>query len=407
MKLFDNRSLRRLLLCCAYAVGTFFIVASGSGGGSNPAVASCRLEVGAIAAATDASADIWVGVLSEVSGNEVHSVARLNSDGAEKFRVELGRGPDNIVRTLAIAGDGSNDVYVGGDFSEGLSRLNDDGTPDSGFAVGAGFNGPVTRIVPAADGSGDIYVGGFFSEYDGNPVGGLVRLQDDGSLDANFIISAIQAVAMADPVGPAFPGVVYSGGSVAPRIELWSKTAVRDTDFNPPNSIGPVFSITPLLDASGAVYAGGGFSGGIYRLSQFGNIDGAFLVDSGFDAAVRQIVRAADMTGDIYAIGGFTAYQGNPANGIVRLHDDGSREANFIPGSGFTNTDGSVPFSEIASAALAADGSGDIYVGGDFTLYDGKASNGIARLNNDGSLDPGFAVRVSSDAGTCANDTIP
>ena len=58
---------------------------------------------------------------------------------------------------------------------------------------------------------------------------------------------------------------------------------------------------------------------------------------------------------------------------------------------------------EFASGALAADASGDLYVGGDFTDYDGTTVDGLVRLNNDGSLDSTFDARISSEGGTCTD----
>jgi len=44
----------------------------------------------------------------------------------------------------------------------------------------------------------------------------------------------------------------------------------------------------------------------------------------------------------------------------------------------------------VTSIAPALDSSDDVYVGGSFTIYKNSATNRIARLNNDGSLDTGF-----------------
>jgi hypothetical protein len=400
MKRFHNRLFRRLLLTCTYALGAFLIVASG-GSGSGSTDDSCRLVVSAIAPVAG-SDDIWIGVLSELPTGEFNSVVRLKRDGSEAFPpVPLARGFENVIRTIAAAEGVSGGVYVGGDFSEGIFRLDEAGSLDNLFDVGSGFNGPVSTIVPAADGSGDIYVGGFFSEYDGVIVGGLVRLNVDGSRDTGFIAitQAIQAVAMA---GPPYLGSVYSGGYVTPRLVRWSSTAVSDSSFKPSPAIGPVFSIAPALGGSSSVYVGGSFDGGLYRLSNLGATDGDF---SSFNNSVRKIVHTADFTGDIYAIGEFTTYQGSAARGLARLNDDGSPEANFFTGTGFSNSDGLVPFGEFASSALATDASGDIYVGGDFTDYDGTTADGLVRLKNNGLLDPDFKARISSETGVCTDGT--
>jgi hypothetical protein len=345
------------------------------------------------------SDDIWVGVLAELPGGDFNSVSRLRRDGSEALPpIPLDRGSDNVIRTVAVAAL-SNHVYVGGDFSEGIFRLNGDGSLDNTFAVGSGFDGPVSTIVAAADGTGDIYVGGFFSQYQGVDVGGLVRLAVDGSRVANYTTSAIQAVAKA---GPNYPGSVYSGGYIFPGLLRWTSTAIKDPNFNLVGNRAPTLSIELVAGGSGDVYAGGGFYPGISRISNAGVTDTAFAVGSGFNGSVRKIMRAGD-PGDIYALGDFTTYQGSAAYGLARLNPDGSLEANFFPGTGFSSSNRTVPFAEFASGALAADASGDLYVGGDFTDYDGTTVDGLVRLNNDGSLDSTFDARISSEGGTCTD----
>ena len=88
-----------------------------------------------------------------------------------------------------------------------------------------------------------------------------------------------------------------------------------------------------------------------------------------------------DGSGDVYVGGIFTAYNGSISRRIVRINSDGSLDAGFAVGNGF---DSSVD-------AMALDGSGDIYAGGAFTDYDGTSVTRIVRLNPDGSVDPGFS----------------
>jgi len=117
------------------------------------------------------------------------------------------------------------------------------------------------------------------------------------------------------------------------------------------------------------------------------------------------IVRADDGTGDIYAGGLFTTYDGASANGIARLLPDGSPAVNFSIGDGFGNRPNDpYPTNYVFSLARATDGTTDIYVGGGFIFYQGNPSNGIVRLNSDGSLDTGFAVRIPVEGGTCSNE---
>jgi hypothetical protein len=92
------------------------------------------------------------------------------------------------VFSIAPAGDRSGDLYVGGAFTNyngtpvnDLVRLNADGTVDQAFATGTGLNNAVFSIAPAGDGSGDVYVGGQFTSYQVIKIGRLVRLKPNGS----------------------------------------------------------------------------------------------------------------------------------------------------------------------------------------------------------------------------------
>jgi hypothetical protein len=419
MKSSVSKSLRQLALCCAYALGVFFVIASGGGGGSGGGTTpdtSCRLEVSAIAPATG-STDVWIGVYSIRSGEEVNSVARLDSAGVERIRTPVGNGRGNLIRTLAMATDATNDVYVGGDFSEGIFRLNSNGTADTGFNVGTGFNGSVTKITPLDDGTGRIYVAGYFTEYDGVLVGSLVRLDSNGLLDGGFVTISKEVEDVVLAGGSFFPpGYVYSGGyssvgDSASRLVRRTDTGSEDPVLSFTTNIGPVLSVAPALDGTDTLYAGGGFANRIVRLFSIGTTDLGFNVVTGFNGDVRKILRADDAIGDdpadIYVVGGFTTYEGDSAKGIERLNADGSPDETFLTGTGFTIPDGTAPFDDIASVALALNPAGTIYVGGDFLLYNDTARNGIARLNPDGSLDLGFAVEISSAEGNCTNKTIP
>jgi len=409
MPTFRNRSFTHLLLAGLYALGILGIVASGSsGGGSDDDDFACTLETGAIAATTDGSADIWAGLLADTTAGRYQVVLRLDNSGKALVSYSLAQGAQqSLVRTLAIATDALNldDVYVGGDFERGILRLNDDGSLDSGFATGVGFNGPVNSIVAADDGSGDIYVGGNFTEYDGKAVSGLVRLKSSGLLDdigfAPAPVANVEGVALASFA--LLPGFVYSGSSTLPNAAaLWRPNGVQDPDFTP--AVAQVFAVASLAD--GNLYVGGNSATGVLRLTiPDGNNDGGFD-GSGFDARIQTIVLAGDMTGDIYVGGGFSNYKGLSANGIIRLADDGSRRAGFDIGDGFTyDADDPASTGLVQAIARAEDGTTDLYAGGRFAYYDGSRSNGIARLNADGSLDKDFDVKITVEGDSCTDTT--
>ncbi len=87
-------------------------------------------------------------------------------------------------------------------------------------------------------------------------------------------------------------------------------------------------------------------------------------------------------------VGDFTAYNSVPRNHIARINQDGALDLTFNPGTGANgpvNAIGIYPGSSVNSNLV-----GKIVIGGAFTSYNGNARGGIARLNQDGSIDPSF-----------------
>jgi hypothetical protein len=93
---------------------------------------------------------------------------------------------------------------------------------------------------------------------------------------------------------------------------------------------------------------------------------------------------AEDGSGDIYVCGSFTSYNGSPANGLIRLHSNGSVANRFA-------FDGNV-----GAIALTRTGGGELYVAGggvdgSFSHLNGEPVPPLVRLTPSGELDPGFS----------------
>ena len=128
-------------------------------------------------------------VFTNYKGIRAVGVARLSSSGLLDLAFVTGAGFNKTVFTVAPAGDGIGKLYVGGAFTNyngtevsNLVRLNPNGTRDFSFATGAGFNDAVFKVVPVGDGSGDVYVGGQFTQYQGILRGRFLRLTSSGAL---------------------------------------------------------------------------------------------------------------------------------------------------------------------------------------------------------------------------------
>ena len=104
--------------------------------------------------------------------------------------------------------------------------------------------------------------------------------------------------------------------------------------------------------------------------------------------------------GSVYAGGIFTHFDGALHAGILRLLPDGTADPGFVTGTGL-----SPPNAGLIVIEPAADDSGDIYIGGQFTHYDGHPSESVARLHSDGTFDAGFVSRFPS--GSTIYDIVP
>jgi uncharacterized delta-60 repeat protein len=131
---------------------------------------------------------------------------------------------------------------------------------------------------------------------------------------------------------------------------------------------------------------------------QAGDLDRSFHYGRGADyqfnygyganfGTVNSTVLQAD--GKILIVGQFTSYNGTTINRIARLNTDGSLDINFNSGTGV--------FGGVNSIAIQEDGK--ILIGGIFSSYNGTATNRIARLNTDGSLDANFSTGTGANGG--------
>lgn len=187
-------------------------------------------------------------------------------------------------------------------------------------------------------------------------------------------------------------------------------TLVDDETFNEPagsvdtsfdthvGANGQVFALA--LQQDGKVVIGGDFTSFDYvtrtRLARLhavnGSLDQNFLAaGTGPNGTVRAMIAQTD---DRLVIGGaFTTVNGVVRNRICRLTGDGSVDTSFNPGGG---ADGPV----LALAETFIAGQRKIVLGGAFTVVNSLPRNGVARLNNDGSLDTSFNI------GTGVNGTV-
>ncbi len=160
---------------------------------------------------------------------------------------------------------------------------------------------------------------------------------------------------------------------------------------------------------NGRLLIGGDFAevngtarGKVARLLADGTLDAGFATGSGFTGTfpgVRALALTAD--GKVLVGGYLTSYDGTAVNHLVRLNSDGTLDNTFITGAG---PNGGVH-------ALAVTNDGHIWVGGSFSQYNGTSVSGLVRLTADGTMDTSFQPvgsfgPISGGSGTAVHDLL-
>jgi hypothetical protein len=117
-----------------------------------------------------------------------------------------------------------------------------------------------------------------------------------------------------------------------------------------------------------------------------------------FNERVREIISAPDATGDIYVVGDFTTYNGIPVPPLVRITPDGTLNENFKLQLNISLADSQ----SVVAIAPVDDGSGDIYVGKLESLAGQRAR--IWKLHPNGSVDGSFATRPNQFHRRCSDN---
>jgi uncharacterized delta-60 repeat protein len=342
----------------------------------------------------DSNNNIFVGGrFTQYKATSVSRICKLNSigtvDATFASNVTLN---DNVHAIIALYG--SNEIYVGGNFTNKIVKLDYDGNVNGSFSVGTGFDDRVTSI--GIQNNGKVIVGGWFDNYNSvacNP--GIVRLNTDGSIDGTF-------------------------ASEGTGLNKWNNYSVQALK----------------IQSNGKIVAGGWFIGyndtvqkAIVRLNADGTRDDTFVTGIGFSDRVQDI--AIDASGNIFCAGFFYFYNGkmctsefnylgtnNQAGGIAKLSStgtllgtsfrqdispvgisDGARD--MFDGGLYINTDlnqpypinnnsSSLPFTH--SVMFFSDSSEGI----DFAIYDISTDN----YNYDFMLKDGLVVTTNSFFGT-------
>jgi uncharacterized delta-60 repeat protein len=278
-----------------------------------------------------------------------------------------------------------------------ISRIQSNGSIDPTFDFGRGFNDTVYATLLQPDGK--IIIGGSFNLFNLNRENGLIRLNADGTKDTTFNLDYFTygetKKLILQPNGKILAFGTYQlndspSGSYSYMLRF-NADGSRDTSFIPNSYSSMVYSIA--LQPDGKILLGGvnffvspnTITTGLIRLNANGTFDNSFNVGgSGFNLGWLDCL-LVQPEGKIIVVGGFTQFNGEQHQGIVRLLPNGSLDSTFNTGEGFSH--------HAHTAVLQPDGK--ILVGGSFIAYNVIPAWHIARLNTDGSFDATFAPGVN------------
>lgn len=280
------------------------------------------------------------------------SFIRLNPDGSADAAFNTNNSVSGIVRDIAVRETDGKVILAGitnlspGNPSGGMAVINADGTLDENFETQGGFTGGNVTVTSVAVQGDQILVGGRFTQYRGQNRKFLTRIEADGTPDPDF--------------NQIFN--TYADGVIRQIVVL------------PDNSFIAVGPIGDSFESVGKIW--------------YCNPDGSLNTDK---TAVLESLNGAIIhielmeNGQLMILGGFTSFQGQPAQRLVRLNADLSMDTGFT--SGLINPVQGSEFLGLILARCAVQDDGKVIVVGYFTEVDGTVYNGIVRFNNDGSID--------------------
>lgn len=290
---------------------------------------------------------IAFGSFTQFNGKSINRMVKLTSKGDLDTTFNPNQsGFDNTVKEVMVLPDGK--LLVAGNFTKyndiavkRMVRLNSDGSIDTSFNVGSGFNYMVYALALQPDGK--IIVAGSFTSYNGVSVKKVIRLQQNGDLDTSFNIGtnpdATPNLLLIQP-----DGKILAGG-----------------DFTTFNGVG---------------------SNKLIRLNSNGSVDFSFSVGTGFVGTVYTIALQND--GRILVGGSLSKYNGQTIGKIIRLNSNGTSDATFNSGTGFSGS---------AVRSIVVQSNGRILVGGSFSgNYKGTSVKRMLRLLPNGTYDTSFPI---------------
>ena len=341
---------------------------------------------------------VLVGSFNLYESTSRLKILRLNTDGSLDNSFDPGTSANFTIKKVVMQNDGK--FIIGGTFTSyngntinRIARLNTNGSFDNTFSVGTGFNSNVNDMFIQTDGK--ILVAGDFTQFNGNSHSGIVRLNQDGSLDTTFVPDPVAGVLCiaAQTDGKLLLGGWFSQASGSNRdyITRLNSNGSLDTTFNP--LTGPNTYVNKILPLdNGQILFSGGFvtyqdntAKYLARINADGSFDPTFIKGTGLDKIALSLYQ---LNNGKYLIGGqFESYNNVMRVYVLQLNENGNLDTTFNDGKG-TGRIYATNQSEVYSISAYEDGR--ILVAGNFSHYNSLPYNRIVRTNANGSIDNTF-----------------
>lgn len=273
-------------------------------------------------------------------------IVKLKKDGSIDLSFNSNTNVNGGITAMAVDTTNGN-IYIAGIFTsvagvahKHIARLMPDGTLDNTFSIGTGFTGSLSQSPPYAikiQTDGKILVGGDFMFYNDNLAPKFCRLNVNGTVDMDFVNN-------------------LSGGG-----------------FN-----AKVLAIETMTD--GKIIVGGSFTNVLAQnynkiacLNADGTLNTSFNIGNGISGEVFAI--KATPQNKILVGGSFNFYNDIQENSIIQLNINGTRDQNFVTGSGLFSSN----FSPKAHSFIIQPDT-NIVVGGEFSKYKDTIHHNIVRI---------------------------
>lgn len=284
------------------------------------------------------------------------------------------------VKVPATASTGVTSVTIGNQIFFGpLFKVRGNLDIDNNYKVVVGANSWVSDVHRFADGR--ILLVGDFLDYERKgivrPISRIVLTSRDGEMDRG-LQSGRGADGSLNSIGALPNGKLVVGGSFA-SYDIHQAEMHNITVLNSNGSLDSM-SVNTFTDKDTVPSFNGGTDGRINRLFVYNN---RITAIGYFNYYLRFVYGKSDYLQERDSL----ITDSTLVRQLVRFHPDGSLDSSFnydlVRHRSFDGPNG-----PISDAYQQADGK--IIIVGRFTRYNGQAAPYIARLNIDGSLDPGF-----------------